>query len=153
MIDERLKRCLEPGVSLLVGSVDAHGAPLCCRAVALRAGDDNLTTVTAYVPLAISQDTIANLASTHRIAITVTDVVSHGSTQLKGLVTNVRLARDDEAPMVRQQLARFADVVEALGLPKRVMQTISVWPAFAIDVAVEEAYDQTPGPRAGSRVQ
>jgi hypothetical protein len=26
---------------------------------------------------------------------------------------------------------------------------VTCWPAFAIDLLVEEIYDQTPGPRAG----
>ena len=149
MSAERLKRCLEPGVSLLVGSVSAAGVPAVCRAVALTA-TDNLSTATTYLPLATSQDTIANVASTHWIAVAATNVVDHCSTQLKGIVTNVRLARDDESPLLRAQLDQFGDVVDALGLPKRIIRTVAVWPAFAVEFRVDEIYDQTPGPQAGA---
>ena len=35
-MNERLAKCVEPGVSVIVGSVDAEGNPSCCRAVGLR---------------------------------------------------------------------------------------------------------------------
>jgi hypothetical protein len=152
MIDTRLKRCLEPGLSILVGSVDSRGVPSCSRAIAL-ASQDDLETVTTYVPLATSQETIANVASTRRLAVAATHIVDHCSTQLKGTVTSVRLAREDESPFVLAQLDRFADLLSTLGLPKRIMRGVAHWPAFAIEMRVEEVYDQTPGPRAGSRLR
>jgi hypothetical protein len=40
-------------------------------------------------------------------------------------------------------------VLEQIGLPPHVTMSVAHWPAFAIDVSVEEVFDQTPGPRAG----
>ena len=152
MMDSRLNRCLEPGLSILVGSADAHGAPSCCRAIAL-ASSDELQTLTAYVPLATSKETIANVASTRRIAIAATHPADHCSTQLKGVTTNVRLPLADESAFVQAELEQFASVLEMLGLPKRILRSVAYWPAFAIEMQVEEIYDQTPGPRAGSRLR
>jgi hypothetical protein len=44
-MNERQQKCVEPGVSVVVGSVDAAGNPACCRAVGLSTNDD-LATVT-----------------------------------------------------------------------------------------------------------
>ena len=98
-MNERLRKCVEPGVSVIVGSVDAEGNPSCCRAVGLRT-EDGLATVTVFVPKATSQDTIANVASTRRLAIVTTHPISHCATQLKGIVEQTRLARDDEEPFI-----------------------------------------------------
>jgi hypothetical protein len=70
--------------------------------------------------------------------------------QLKGTTTAVRLAGDDEHELVRTRLERFADVLHAIGVPRRVIRSINYWPAFAIDMKVEEVFEQTPGPKAGT---
>ena len=58
MLTPRLERCLQPGLSIIIGSVDAHGSPTCCRGYGLRSTDD-LETVTVYVPVATSHTTMA----------------------------------------------------------------------------------------------
>ena len=152
MLDARLKRCLEEGTSLLVGSVSAKGDPVCCRAVALTSNDD-LATITVYVPMATSSETIANVATTRKLAVVATQPADHCATQLKGVAEGTRLAREDEAPMIQKQLLSFGKVLGVIGIPPRVTQRISFWPAFAIDMRVEEIYDQTPGPKAGARLR
>src|SRR5215467_13183697 len=118
MLTPRLQRCLQPGVSVIVGSVDAHGAPTCCRAYGLRSTDD-LETVTVYVPVATSHETIQALATTGRLSIGASYPADHLSTQLKGVVTDTRLAREDEAPIVREQLRVWCEVLAEFGVPRR----------------------------------
>src|SRR5262245_171526 len=93
MAASRVHRCLEPGTSVLVGTVDPHGAPSCSRAVALRSSDD-LRTATVFVPLATSQDIMQNVATTKRLAIAASFPADHCTTQLKGSVVEARLATD-----------------------------------------------------------
>jgi hypothetical protein len=152
MNKDRARRCLDGGTSVLVGTVDRHLMPACCRAIALTSADD-LASVTTYVPVATSQTTIANIAMSHRMAVVVTHPVDHFSVQLKGITGTVRLARDDEAPLVNERLEQFADVLHSLGVPRRVTRAVTHWPVFAIEMRVEDVYEQTPGPRAGSRLQ
>ena len=152
MLNERLQRCLQPGLSIIVGSVDAHGAPTCCRAYGLRSTDD-LETVTVYVPIATSHETIQALATTGRLAIGATWPADHSATQLKGMVTDTRLAREDEAAFVRDQVRVWSDVLAEFGVPKRLSIRATCWPAFAVTMRVEEIYEQTPGPKAGGRLR
>lgn len=143
-----MRRCLSPGMSLLVGSVDPHGQPAGCRAHGIASADD-LATVTVFVPAATAQETLANVAATRRAAVTATYPADHFSVQLKGIVTDVRLARDDERAIVDAGRASFAGELDAFGVPRQVMEHVVHWPAYAIDVQVLEVYEQTPGPRAG----
>ena len=149
---ERLLKGLEPGVSVIVGSVDSQGNPACCRAVGLRS-DDELATATVFVPVATSKETIANVASTRRIAIVTTHPISHCATQLKGIVEQTRLAREDEEEFVVGHLGGFGGVLNTIGYPLRLTRSIVHWPAFALDVRVEEIYEQSPGPKAGTRLR
>jgi ABC-type polysaccharide/polyol phosphate transport system ATPase subunit len=73
----------------------------------------------------------------------------HIGVQLKGSVAGIRMADDDEAPFVRRRMSEFADVLDGIGLPRRIFRSVNHWPAFAIELEVEEVFDQTPGPRAG----
>jgi hypothetical protein len=140
------------GMSILVGTVDANGAPACCRGVGLVA-DPDLTKATVFVPLATSRDMIANAAATKRIAVMSSQVVDHTSYQLKGHIRALRLATDDEMMAVRANVMAFADLIIRIGMSPRVARSITYDPAFAIEFDVEEIYDQTPGPNAGRCVQ
>jgi hypothetical protein len=139
-------------MSVIVGSVDEQGRPACCRAVGL-ASNDNLATATVFVPMATSQETMANLAKTRRLAVVSTHPIEHCATQLKGIAERTRPARGDEESFVRQHLGGFAAVLHALGYPPRVTNAVVHWPSFAIEMRVEQIYEQSPGPKAGARLR
>jgi hypothetical protein len=150
--DERVRRALEPGRSILVGTVDAANIPSCCRAVALASGDD-LATATVYIPIAVCQQTLQNVATTGRIAVVTAHPIDHCSIQLKGTTTDVRLAREDEAAFLRERLEDWAGVLDKIGVPRRLVRSTAGWPAFAVTLRVEQIFEQTPGPRAGGRLR
>lgn len=141
-------RANEPGASILVGSVDAAGVPACCRGIALVA-NDACSSATVYVPLSTSRDIVANAATTRRLAVVASHVIDHASIQLKGTVREIRLAGAAEESLVNERLEAFAASLDRIGLPRRITRSFSHWPAFAIDLSVDEIYDQTPGPKAG----
>ena len=135
-------------MSIIVGTVSPDGLPAGCRAIGVVSSDD-LKTVTVYVPMATSREVVANVAATKRLAIVGSYPPDHSTMQLKGTTTAVRLAGDDEAEFVHYRLEKFADILYAIGIPRRVTRAINYWPAFAIDMKVEEIFEQTPGPNAG----
>jgi general stress protein 26 len=149
MISERIKACLESGSSIYVATVDRNGMPSCSRAIAVRADEDG-NTATVYMPIANSRDTFANLTATNAIAVVLTKPIEHASVQLKGTSRTTRLARDDEEAFVRSRLDGLAEVLVRLGVPRRVTHSLPHWPAFAIEMDIEQTFDQTPGPRAGT---
>jgi hypothetical protein len=135
-------------MSILVGAVDASGAPACCRGVGLVA-DDALTTATVFVPLATSRDVVASAAATKRIAVVSSHVIDHTSFQLKGRIRALRLTTDEEVMTVSENVSAFADLIIHIGMAPRLARSITQEPAFAIDFSIDEIYDQTPGPNAG----
>ena len=147
-----LPRALDPGTTVVMASVDEQHVPSCCRAIAVASSDDGAT-ITVYVPLATSHDVLRNIATTRRVAITVTAPLTHVSTQLKGTSVDVRLARDDEAAFVRARRDAMAETLDAIGIPRRVTQNVACWPAFAVTARIDEMFDQTPGPNAGARLR
>jgi hypothetical protein len=152
MLDERLRRCLARGTSILVATVDGKGTPSCCRASAITTQDD-LQTVAVYLPIATSQQILKDIATTHRMAIASSHVVEHFTVQLKGTANTARLARDEEAVLVNESLEAFADVLFSIGIPRRLTRSVAHWPSFVVDMRVDEIFDQTPGPNAGARLR
>jgi Pyridoxamine 5'-phosphate oxidase len=152
LTDEAVRRLLEPGTSLLVGTVGPDGWPGCCRAVALVARPD-LGGATVYLPVATAAQAVANLASNGRMAVVSSEPVSHASIQLKGRARAVRLAADEESGLVRAWIERLGDALDSVGLPRGITRSMASWPAFAVDLAVEAVFEQTPGPRAGALVK
>jgi hypothetical protein len=149
---DRVTRCLEHNVSVMVGSVDASGEPSTCRAMAIRS-TDGFETLTVYVPVATSKETIANVATTRKLTVVATHPIDHHSLQFKGIAGTARLAREDEAPLVRKGFDGFAGLLNTIGIPPRVTNAVTRWPAFAIEMRVAEIFDQTPGPKAGTRLR
>ena len=152
MTSSRVHRCLEPGLSIIVGAVDAHGMPSCCRSYAIRS-DDDLQTLTVYLPVATSHEAIQSLAVTKRLAVAATQPMESSATQLKGTTIETRLATEDEAAFVNGRLDAFAEMLVGFGVPRRLTHTAVHWPAFAVTIRVEEIYEQTPGPKAGTRLR
>ena len=152
MATSRVHRCLEPGLSIIVATADANGTPSCCRAYGIKS-DDDLETLTVYLPVATSHDAIQSLARTKKLAVAATQMMESSATQLKGTAIETRLARDEEAAFLDESLEAFADKLAELGVPKRLARTAVHWPAFAVTIRVEEIYEQTPGPKAGTRLR
>jgi hypothetical protein len=148
MSQETLRRFLDGGISVFVATVDAEGVPTCCRGIAFDTKDD-FDTITVYLPAATAGETVANLATTRRIAVGLTEPLSHDSVQIKGVTRGVKLAPAQDREFVVSRLEAFANTLDNFGLPRNVTRTLNHWPAFAIEVSVEQVFDQTPGPRAG----
>jgi hypothetical protein len=142
----------QEGMSLYAGSVSSDGVPAGCRAVALRTNRE-LTSVTIYLPMATSHEVVANIAATKRLAIVATYPPDHFAVQLKGTTTAVRLAADDESEFVHSRLGSLGDVLHGIGIPRRVTGSINCWPAFAVEMKVDELFEQTPGPKAGTPIR
>jgi len=149
MSTESIHRCLAPGTTVVVGTVDGNGVPGVCRAIAVASHDD-LATLLVYLPVATSHTTIQNLAASRRLAVTVMNPVSNNATQLKGSLVEVRLANENEAGFVRGQFDAFIERLDRLGVPRRLSRSLRYWPAFAVNMQVEQMFEQTPGPQAGS---
>ncbi len=151
MTTAELRQFVEDGLSILVGTVGADGEPSCSRGLALT-GNEDLTRLTLYLSVNSAQQAIANVATSRRVAVVVSNPLDHASVQFKGWSQAVRLAREEEADLINARLAGLAGRLAMIGVPETVTARVSRWPAFAIEMSVEVIYDQTPGLRAGSEV-
>ena len=145
----RIHEWLQGGESIIVATADAEGVPATCRGIAIAAGKDP-DTLTLYLPAATAHESLANIATTRRIAVAASHPLSHRTVQVKGVTRGVKLAAPAEEAFVQQRWNEFAAVLDEIGLPRGVMHGVAHWPAFAVEMTIEQVFDQTPGPNAGA---
>ena len=145
----RLQEWLKEGASVIVGTADADGVPATCRGIALSVRGEGDTLI-VHLPAATAHETLANIATTRRIAVVASHPLSHRTVQVKGVTRGVRLAAPSEEAFVRSRWEAFAAVLAEIGVPRRVTHRMAHWPAFAVEMSIEEIFDQTPGPNAGA---
>jgi hypothetical protein len=151
MISEELTAFIESGVSILVGTRDHANRPYGMRGVGVRASADRKS-LTVLLPDATGKRALADVRDNGRVAFTFTRPIDHRSIQLKGAVTSVRAATDEERRQAEKYIDDWAGHVEVVGLPRALGSRLACWPSTAVTVRIESVFHQTPGPSAGARV-
>lgn len=154
-IDDEMKAFLESGPSVIVGTRDVGLAPEITRAWGPRVSEDRRS-VSVCVPLATSAKTLDNLADNGRIALACALPTTVKSVQLKG--TCIETTEPDAADLaaVEEHHEVFAARNEGIGVPRHMVETLwrrelETSPVLVkIRFVPEQAFDQTPGPDAGS---
>jgi hypothetical protein len=150
VIDEALRAFLERGCAMVVGTVAGDGAPHAQRAFGCSVVD--ATTVRVLLD---STDRVLreHLETTRAIAITSADVRTLRSVQMKGHVLEVQQPTvDDVARCEAHNDELFRDIEETDHFPREYPERMVPPGYLVVVVAVEDLYDQTPGPGAGARV-
>ena len=140
---------LESGTSLVVGTVDDDGMPDAARAWSAKVDGDHLRLL---LP-ATATPTVDNLRAGGAVAVTATMVDTLRSLQLKGRALAVEPATDDDrARMATYVDAFFENVHRTDGSAVERLRNLLPDNVVAVVCTVEHVFDQTPGPRAGSRL-
>lgn len=139
---------LGSGVSMLVGTRNAANRPTALRASGVRVHEDRAG-FDVFLGRGASARVAQDLAEVPRIAVTASRPCDYRTFQIKGAVRRVREGREDERVVTEEYLARFAALIEEIGMPRIVTTHIRAWPALVVEVEIEAIFDQTPGPNAG----
>jgi len=151
MFESEMVSFLESGCALIVGTVGADGTPLATRGwgITVVPGDD-----AGRLRLLLDGEDAAtrhNVQPGSPIAITACCVSTLRSQQLKGRVVSVEECDvRDRARADRYCDAFYDDILHTDGTPRSLTNRITPARYFACTVAVDEIFDQTPGPAAGN---
>ena len=139
------------GVSVIVASRDAGLRPSLMRAVGSRveAGGD----ITVYLARPQSRQLLQDIAATGQIAVVFSEPSTHRSVQLKASRVEMRSADAGDAPVLASYLRAMEQEVQQVGFPPpltRAMLAHRIEDVVALRFTPEQAFEQTPGPRAGA---
>lgn len=139
---------VDAGSDIVVGTVDAAAVPDATRGWGLRAegGGPVRILVPDDAPV-----TLANLASPGRLAVTLTDVDTLRSVQVKGRVLATEAPTAPDLDAGRHFVDRFFGAVERTdGTPRALLERLVPGGFVVVVAAFDEMFDQTPGPSAGA---
>ncbi|MGV3573212.1 MAG: hypothetical protein ACO1PB_21675 [Ramlibacter sp.] len=140
------------GVSVIVGSRDAAMRPSVMRAVGSLV-EDGGRTITVYLSRRQSRQVIQDIAATGHVAVVFSEPASHRTVQLKAARATIRDAQATDAPVLARYLASMEHEVQRVGFGPhltRAMLAHQLDDVVAVGFTPEQAFDQTPGPRAGA---
>ena len=151
MIDPEILELMESPCSLIVGTVDDDGLPDATRGWGVQVLDGG-----TRIRLLLSSNaavTTANLRKTGRIALTATDFLTMRSVQVKGVALAVEEATDSDRARFDKFWADCARTLHEIDdTPEATIARMVPSGVFACVMTVDDLFDQTPGPEAGTRL-
>jgi len=152
LLPPALLAMMDKGVSVIVGGCGLDMRPSIMRAVgsSVAAGG---ASITVYVSRPQSRQLLQDIASTGRIAVVFSEPASHRTVQVKGRNALIRAAEaSDEAALCRY-LQSMEQEIRQVGFEPvftRAMLAHRLEDLVAISFEPSQAFDQTPGPKAGA---
>lgn len=152
MIDEELAAFMTRGVSILAASRGPGNTPTIARATGCRLSADRAR-VTLLLARSQAGDLLAAAEATGAIAVVFSQPSTHRTIQLKGADARVASPAPGDELLASRYADAFAAEVCPLGYTEQLMRAM-VWAPegdlAALSFSPSAAFDQTPGPRAGS---
>ena len=139
------------GVSVIVSACSLDFTPSVMRAVGSQTSPDGFR-ITVFLNRGQSRQLLQDVASTGRVAVVFSEPHSHRTVQVKARHATLREARDDDRPSLDAYLASMQHELSRVGFGAdfaRAMLACRLDDVVALEFAPEQAFDQTPGPRAG----
>ncbi len=152
LIPPDLLAMMEKGVSAIVSSCSIDLRPSLMRAIGsdIAAGGK---TITVYVSRPQSRQLLQDIASTGRISVVFSSPMTTRAVQVKGNSARVRSADDSDATVLQRYLKSMEEEVAQVGFaPAFTRAMLAHKPDEVVAISFEpgQAFDQTPGPKAGA---
>ena len=142
---------MQGGVSLLSATCSAALVPESQRAAGVRVWPCACK-LTVLLPKATGAIAIANLRENPRLAVTMSQIQTYRTVQVKGTVFAVRDADDEDRALMERWAAGFRASIAWVGVPEGLTRGLNLWPAWAVDMDIVHVFAQTPGPVAGVKM-
>ncbi|RZL91529.1 MAG: hypothetical protein EOP82_12700 [Variovorax sp.] len=143
---------IDKGVSAIVASRNVSHRPSLMRAVGTAISADG-TQVTVYLARSQSRRLLLDVAATGQIAVVFSQPLSHRTVQVKAGEAQLRAADASDLPLLQRYMASMEYEIACVGYDARFVRAMLACPledVVAIRFTPTAAFDQTPGPRAGS---
>jgi hypothetical protein len=152
LLPDDLLAMMTRGVSVHVASRDLALRPSVMRALGSSVSADGRS-ITVFVSRRQSGQLIQDVAATGHLAAVFSEPATHRTVQVKATRATLRDARPDDEPVLARYLASMEHEIQRVGYPPfmtRAMLAHRREDLVAISFEVEQAFDQTPGPKAGA---
>ena len=152
LLDEDNAAFIQTGISIVAASRDDALVPSIARVSGCRVSEDRRA-VSVFLPQSQAAELVADVRRCACIAVVFSRPSTHRTLQLKAVDARVRTTTSDDAAIVARYVDAFAREIALLGHSDeqaRVMLEVGADDLVAIDFTPNAAFEQTPGPKAGS---
>lgn len=152
LIPPELLAMMARGVSVIVASRDLALRPSMMRAVGSEVAPDG-SAITVYVSRSQSRQLIQDVATSGHVAAVFSEPATHRTVQVKASRATLRNAETADVPVLARYLASMEHEIQRVGYAPpmtRAMLSHRLDDLVAIRFEPEQAFDQTPGPKAGA---
>ncbi len=143
------------GVSTIVASRSAQHQPSLMRAVGASITPQG-DRITVYLNRSASLQLLADLRATGHIAVVFSEPSSHRTVQVKASRVQLRDALATDHELLQRYLRAMETQLQQVGFGPhytRVMLAHRPEDVVAVSFTPEQAFDQTPGPKAGASLR
>jgi hypothetical protein len=152
LIPQDLLAMMARGVSVIVASRDLALRPSVMRAVGSQVASDG-SSITVFVSRRQSRQLVQDVAATGHVAVVFSEPATHRTVQVKATRAMLRNAEASDAPVLARYLVSMEHEIQRVGYAPpmtRAMLAHQLDDLVAISFEPEQAFDQTPGPKAGA---
>jgi hypothetical protein len=152
LIPQDLLAMMARGVSVIVASRDLALRPSVMRAVGSQVAPDG-SSITVFVSRRQSRQLVQDVAATGHVAAVFSEPATHRTVQVKATRAMLRNADASHVPVLARYLASMEHEIQRVGYAPpmtRAMLAHQLDDLVAISFEPEQAFDQTPGPKAGA---
>jgi hypothetical protein len=142
------------GVSVNVASRDAQLRPSLMRAVGSQVSDGGRT-ITVYLARRQSRQLLLDIAASGHVAAVFSEPASHRTVQVKATRAVLRNADPSDEPVLARYLASMERELQRVYIPPELTRALlshRLDDLVAVSFEPEQAFDQTPGPKAGAKL-
>ncbi len=140
------------GVSCMVSACSTSLEPSIMRAVGTLVRPDQ-PEITVFLSRKQAGQLLQDIRDTGRLAAVFSEPSTHQTVQLKARQPQLRDARAADVPVLQRYLAAMENALGQVGLEvdfARAMLAHRLEDLVALSFVPEQAFDQTPGPKAGA---
>jgi hypothetical protein len=151
LLPPKLVEMMARGVSVIVGSRDLANRPSVMRAVGSLVEDEGRS-ITVFVSRRQSRQLVQDIAATGHVAVVFSEPSTHRTVQVKATRASLRNAVASDQPALDRYLASMEHEIQLVGHAPPLTRAMLAYQRddlVAISFVPEQAFDQTPGPRAG----
>ncbi len=152
VLDEDHAAFVQGGVSVIAASCNAARVPSIGRACGCRVSGDRRR-VSICIAASQAPELLADIRAGGRVAVVFSRPSTHRTLQLKAVDAKLRPAATEESTLVASYVEAFAAEIIPLGHAEAQVRTLFAHvegDLVAIDFTPSAAFEQTPGPSAGT---
>jgi len=155
ILDEARSDFIQHHVSINVAARDAENRPAVARAFGCSVSADRRAITVFLAPLR-AETVLRNLRDNGVIAVVVSRPGNHETLQVKGAVKEIRRVTPRECDTMMQYLQSFKAELTGIGYAPDIVDNLAPEvnaECMAVTFEPAQLFEQTPGPRAGQRLE